>query len=504
MALGMILGCGTQPSASVSDFNIYTALHLRAAELADDPDKAPTLGADLHRYFATTQATYDSEHLRMDSMLDSEQRRSGFAQALQSSLATNIAITLKNLTGAATTKPSTSGTGATKATPADQTTSSGQSTQEGSTSHSAPTSQPATRPTDLAIATLSDSLHKLVEAAVDGTVTDSPFDQLDRAADFYAAYILKSLRLRGDSRVVVPDALVAFLQGYRLDPITGTATTRPVDPSYPRANSNDYLVKEVTCSPASRLILLSFQVHVNPGTRPNYMTGVRIAITDSTTNATSQPGDSWTGATKAGLVKILRLHPSRTYDVDATAYGENVRQSLAQSGSITAPLQVADISASGSHNASVEAEMRSKFLSRIGKQASFSDAATHTFGWNFFPSNLQVVRPNALESIIGWLFGTPRDFNIRSYLDGGGRDCSVILLVPRNLASFTCKVRSFSANVDPDGGGGSEEERKDSASTEFTVSLPTWSPHEVVAGSMGVFTGGVTVTPLWFPKPVDR
>jgi hypothetical protein len=234
---------------------------------------------------------------------------------------------------------------------------------------------------------------------MEGEIGDSPFDQLDRVSDFYSAYILKLLRLRGDARVQDVQLLANYLAGKDDE-------DKPIDRHFRDAVFDGEHVTPPDIEANHRLIVLYFQAHVHPGTLPNHMTGLRITLDD----------------TVKDQIKILRLHPTRNYDVDNTLFAENLAQTLALTGKVTAPLKFADIDASGSRQASLEAEARRKFLSRVGKSASYADASSGMFGWNFYPSNLEVVRPNAPERIGGWLFGTPRAYKTRAFLEGGARD----------------------------------------------------------------------------------
>jgi hypothetical protein len=325
---------------------------------------------------------------------------------------------------------------------------------------------------------LSETLKQLVDQQIRNPVSDSPFDQLDRVSDFYAAYILKQLRLRGDSRATDGQALGNYIKAK--------------DPDFQDVTPRTAQIKD-------RQIVLYLQTHVHPGTLPNYMTGVRVRIVDAQYRSHTSGSRPPAAATvDVDAVRVLRLHPTRNYDLDSTVFGEDVRQGLALSGRLNAPLPQADVAVAASRNASIEAETRRRFIARIGKSASYADAASHTFGWNFYPSNLQVVRPSALAAIVGWLVGTPRQFEVKAYLEGGGRDCQAVLLVPSDLASFTCEAWSVNAKLDPDAGAGGTEEVTDGPTKEnprrFTVTLPPFDPLETVAVNVGV-TSSRPVTP---------
>jgi len=294
--------------------------------------------------------------------------------------------------------------------------------------------------------------------------------------------------------------LVKFLQGFVPDPKTGKPTTQPVDPGFPQSEKElQNLIK--TGPGTSRMLVLYFQSHVDPGSSPNQMTGVRVQVTGTTTrDDVEQAGDTWQTArvdehgqevqvkvAGPSLVKVLRLHPTRNYDVESVAFGESLKQALALTGKITAPLKVADINASGARKAGLDAEERRRFLSRIGKAASFADATNHEFGWNYYPSNLQVVRPGAFEYVFQWLFGTPRAYKVQAYMEGGARDSVAVLLVPRNLHSIRCRVWTFAESLNPNTGSGSK--RLSARDTrEFEIILPKWNDYEIAAAALGVFT----------------
>ena len=54
-----------------------------------------------------------------------------------------------------------------------------------------------------------------------------------------------------------------------------------------------------------------------------------------------------------------------------------------------------------------------------------------------------------LDRLIGGLLLQPdREFEVRGYLDAGGRDCAAYLLVPRNLESITYRLDSVYASID--------------------------------------------------------
>lgn len=489
-----VAGCGTPPKASVGDFQVYNTLHLAVATASM---KGASFDENLGRFFAQPPDQYEKSRLRMDVMLDGPQRLSGYIQAIEVLNTLDVTAALSKGAGGAgsPTSPTTTTNGAASITSGGNGTATGPAnagqppaTQGSDGTNTAasngtngtpsdggmpPPTSPAANPVSDPLADyrkkLADVVTKFIDKQVEGDVIDSPFDELDRVADFYSAFTLKSLRMRGDSRTDNPKTLWEFVNEKR-------ATSH--QPLLVRPTSDQVNL-------ASRLLVLYVQANVDSGTMPNYMTGVHVTITGAKLAAGSSqplPFSVWANASGSDLVKVIRLHPTRNYDIDQVAFAESLQEALTLTGKITASEKIGTITASGSRNAALQAESRRKFISRIGKSASFADASTHTFGWNFYPSNIQVVQPGALESLVNWLVGTPRQYNVKAYLEGGSRDCSVVLLVPRNLQSITCNVTSLYAPIDPDTGNGGPTTPLGSTRT-FDIVLPAWSDYELAASS---------------------
>lgn len=508
------IGCaGAPPRAGVSDLTPYTALHVRVAELADDPDKPLSTAANMHRFFATPQATYDAEHLRMDAMLENAQQLSAYAQAQRASLVADLEATLQGLPGggskgnggAASTARGAAGqrSGGGAATgsagagggvdtgtgkPGGSGSAADGGAAEGGSASGASTGTGAEGSTDTQAA-ISDTLKKLLDKQLEGVATDSPFDLLDRASDFYTAYSIKLLRARGDSRVENTGILVNYLKKEieHPDPQHPGQTIRaPRDPEFASQNAGE--------ANASRLVFLYIPVHVDTGTRPNTMVALRLTVTSATLRdgqPRAEPQSDWGSSQNAAdLVKIVRVHPTRFYDIDSTLYGNELNQALSLSGKASAPLQVATLSGAVTATQSLDAEQRLKFLSRMGKQTSFCDAPNHTFGWNFYPTNVRVVTPNFFELVGDTLFGRPSQYKVRATLDGGARDCMVTLVVPNNLGSLQLRVQNLIAEVDPDGIPGSLQPLplETGKSDMLTVSFPAYRSEELIASSAGVFS----------------
>lgn len=248
-----------------------------------------------------------------------------------------------------------------------------------------------------------------------GLVSDSPFDRLDRARDFYASYILKTLRSFGDSRAIDPCSIAKH---------------------YDEVMKNSKGIKD---SNSLRLLLVAFQVHVDPGTRSNYMVGLRVIVKDVENNKQPKkygPSD----------VKVIQLHPTRAYDIDDQLFLEkiNAASGFSFSGSVTGIKDELNFLREERN----KSEARRSFLSRISKIASFADAGRHEFGWNFYPSNLVVEKRGLIQSFGEWFKSGPSgDYVVNAYLEGGARDCSAYILVPYDVNEIKLGVEYIIKSV---------------------------------------------------------
>jgi hypothetical protein len=436
-------GSGTPPSAGVSDFGVFTTPHLVAAEVGAETEangnnlgNGPFTDAEMRRYFETTLTDYNASKLRMDDMLDSNQRESAMLQAAQTSFIGSLAVAFAKAAAA--------------------------STQPAAVPGLPPTTAPATQPDPALVDQFKTEFTQLLTAPV----ADSPFDRLDRVADFYAAYIIKKLRVRGDSRAIDP----AMLKQLVLNALAGQGNAAELGK----------LISGVEASPAaqststgSRLVLVVFQSHVVQGNMQDTWTGLRIKITA----ATGQPdGPKYV----PDDVKVIRLHPTHTYDVDQVTFGQGAQQvfGLAAQGSASVPKVGA--AASAQVTGAEEEEERERYLSRIDKTASFADAGDHSFGFNFYPSNVRVDRSYIPFGLL--LTGQATTYAAHGYLESGGRDCAAILIVPRDLRSFTCRVRSVWGDIY---GGAEHGETDPNTGRDFLVTLPPWDPLELAAATLG-------------------
>jgi hypothetical protein len=337
-----------------------------------------------------------------------------------------------------------------------------------------------------------------------GLIADSPTDRLDRAHDFYSAYTLKTL-LGGDSRAVPPDILCASLH----------------DPNL------EGLVRRISCDelPRKRLVLLVFQTNIDCGDLANMMAGVRIRITGAQQwigSGRKREAGCANDASLADQISVLRLHPSRSYDLDDQLLIEKLDAILDASVSGTHPGSGVGGAARVKNRKLMET--RRSYLLRVSKNASFADAGRHEFGWNFYPTNLIERRPDIVQRAhrLFFMLDPVPDAYVQAFLEPGARDCSAYLLVPSDLKSITFCADYILYSVDADIAGRlPARERRYHIDTEgrllkikwlgkdgrvaptqearFTVELPDYHPAEsaVLALSPAPVTGGVA--PLSLP-----
>jgi hypothetical protein len=473
---GLVCGCATPPSVSVSDFGVYTSLNLIAVDVKDNlaisqgPTTNPTTqpanqpannqsslaqsltSADMHRYFESTSSQYANSQERMDQFLDGVQRRSAFIQSLQTSLEVNLVANLS----AATTQPA--------------------ATQPATTQLAAATTQ--------AIADLDKS-----SASTTQPTSDSPFDTLDRVTDFYTAYLLKSLRVSGDARTSSPEGLVKYIL-LALQSRGDSSFFDQLQKDVTAIQSSQQCYVPTTCpdSPQNRLILLLFQSHVWPGSEANMMTGVRIHIDSDPTSSDPDP------------IKIIALHPSKSYDLDSGSFDQSEQTALSIAAAGSGKAGPATVQGSVGFGGAEADEERLNYLSRVSKEGSYADAATHTYGFDFYPSNVVVRRRNPIEA-----FFTGRPFKAEGYLEPGAHDCAFLAVFPPDLRSFKCWVTYFTCAMPGDedyfylprkcyylsAQSGTPCEIGEAATIkppdcpEFVVTLPKWNSLEALAATVG-------------------
>jgi hypothetical protein len=202
----------------------------------------------------------------------------------------------------------------------------------------------------------------------------------------------------------------------------------------------------------TRLVLLLLQPHIDPGTKADQYASFSLEI---------QP--------TIGDVNVLYLHPTRTYDLsDQTML--DVEQSTI---SLAARSKTPDLDVAVDADRRARREARARYLSRVNKTSSFAERTmngTMKLGWNFYPSNV-VVKPTVWGG-----------YEAKGYLEPGGRDCAVWLLVPQNATDITFKMKSSYGDID-----GKRHAEIDGGT--YKVQLPSWTPLEgiTVVGEAPMF-----------------
>lgn len=435
-------GCGTPPSIHVSSPRVFTgdqiadlqdalteAVKEGGGGIGDSPSTSPSwsfagvgtrgeqgsspaaananpyakrapsfINDSVFRYLLTRDSTYNDHRLRIDSMLDQRQRISDLAEA-----ARTFTTLQANL--------------------------------------NAPGQEPpdATRQQEA----VAEALASLADAAV----FDSPFDTIDRANELYTAFFARLLRSHLDAR-------------------------------RERVESGEEQRSPFKDDARWKFYVFVFDVHVDPGTRPNVMAGVRIEIAgaweceneardwrrrqiEEESKARTQfrrpkpipPGSHQSDDNGPEHVLITHLHPTRTYDVEDRYYASDIGSTV--EAALAAGRDGQSVAAS--RNSQRERQERRKFLSRMSKTASFSDATTHEFGWDFYPTNLQTHRKGLLDSL-GNIVDESGDFVLQAYLEPGGRICVAFGLVDREVKAIGCRVKRITGPVPPAGYLGRLEE----------------------------------------------
>lgn len=271
-----------------------------------------------------------------------------------------------------------------------------------------------------------DATHKklaeLIASSPQSSPGDSPFDRLNRVNDFYTAILLKYLQAVGPKH-------------QQLNISTGTRNS--VDPIAFAAPSQE-----------QKQLLLSVQTHLDPGTKPSYYAGVLVsvvAVLDKDgvpivhapfVHEIGTDGEHTAKRLSRASVHILHVHPTHTYDLDETNYVRSLRNAIRLTGEITGP----DVTGGADISHDTADDLGREFYSRIAKQASFVNANEKIFGWNFYPSNLQLRKRGLLHSFLASLIGDSESYDIDSSLEGGARDCAVFISVPANASYLTLRV----------------------------------------------------------------
>ncbi|MBK9138369.1 MAG: hypothetical protein IPM17_06325 [Verrucomicrobia bacterium] len=429
-------GCGTRPTASISHPTEFTALHLAAAQRRMDSNAVSVaLYTNLSRYFASRETEYTNARLRMDIMLDEVQTTTARRniQTLDFALALIAAAKANgDSEGSATNHPPTVSN-----PPKESEKEDGQGDKSQGDSYQTKAAE---------------ALAKMAEIPI----VDSPFDRLDRVSDFYAAYLLKHLRLLGDSRAVNTPALEHwFTNSLPATMLTNLTSLKDKPPTH-------------------RLLFLVMQTQVTAGSKANHMTGVRVRLKDNN-------GDP---------VPVLRLHPSRTYDLDLTAVQDESTLSWKIEG---AGKPDPSLTVEGRLGGRSKQETLKRFYARLGKVSGYVDAGRGEFGWDFYPSNLRMVQANVTKSFWGLFFGTVERLRTKGFLEAGGRDAFALVLVPWDAPHLTYQVQSSTSSFSPDGAGLLWRSRtprpEEGWSKPQTIPLSRASPWEAVAATVPLLSG---------------
>lgn len=216
-----------------------------------------------------------------------------------------------------------------------------------------------------------------------------------------------------------------------------------------------------------RLILLILQVNIEPGNQRDMMAGYRLKLVDWTGDGTaSTPSKGSEAKKELKDIQILHVQPAHVYDLAENDFLDQIQSLLnvAVAGKVGSSVDLAtDLKQAR------DLRDRRRFLSRINKNAAFTDAASHTIGWNFYPSNLQTERT-------GWFNESAQ---VSSYLEAGARDCAVWLLVPREARTLRFDASMVSSTIVPTLFTGSELAKQECG--QVTVSLPAWDRIELDA-----------------------
>ncbi|MCA9295736.1 MAG: hypothetical protein KC983_04450 [Phycisphaerales bacterium] len=166
-----------------------------------------------------------------------------------------------------------------------------------------------------------------------------------------------------------------------------------------------------------RLVLIMFQVHVEPGNIADQVAGLELGAEDD--------------------CSIIFVHPGRTYDL-------NEGSSLDVASETIAAALAGSFGQFGEAAVDVESrkqqEARRRYLSRINRMASFADASgtTSSFGWYFYPSNVQLEA----AAFGGW--------NAKGYIEAGARDCAVWMLVDRKRKALKLTIKTRTGSIKDD------------------------------------------------------
>lgn len=283
----------------------------------------------------------------------------------------------------------------------------------------------------------------------DTAPADSPTDALDRWHQISMWYFIRHLAAHHDMR--------------RSNP------TNPARALCEGCQSNSGAVAQISAPSAHdaappagwHYVVLVFEVHVNPGSMPNTAVGVRLRPVSSYASenegwsdlqearACAARGDEWAppkpkpdSGAKALPPKLLitELFPTRVYDLEEAAA---LDERSANAG-VSAESGDASLSASAQRD---RHEQR-RFLTRTGKQASFADATTGAFGWDFYPSNFQRFDKGLPEALGSVVWGQ-HPGGMEAYLEAGGRTCVAFALVHSDVEAVIFEVSEVVMDAPP-------------------------------------------------------
>lgn len=337
---------------------------------------------------------------------------------------------------------------------------------------------------------LADRANEIADAQ-NGGIADSAFDLPDRIEDFSMTYFTKLLRSSADSRLAQYSPRSPTSPGSRIamtDDTLGRAVEEAVERENARSRASARLIEAT--GEEFRGLFLVFYVGVSNGTKPNTMVECRMRVTgveldpDADQKAVAA---RWTGVDeKSPPIIIMSTFPKRSYDYDNSNFSSDTASALA----LAAAGEVYGGELSGELKRQLQNAERRQFLSRVGKTASFIDAARSEFGWYFYPTNLQVYRRSLISGLAGVVTGvvaSEGDYLVNAYLESGNREVSAFVIVPRAARRIDLEVESYWAPVPPalsDSDGprpSGDPQKRDSSKRTLSILLPPFQIEEIDA-----------------------
>jgi len=284
---------------------------------------------------------------------------------------------------------------------------------------------------------------------------DSPTDALDRWHQISMWYFVRHITARHDmrrDRASAPAATklcVKCREGQR-------------KMSYERF-ARSLLLGDVAKSDPTKTgwqyVVLVFEVHVNPGSQPNRAVGVRLRPVKSYSSVSCAENDlekaraqtafldGWDPKSPPPRLLITELFPTRVYDLEEAALLD--ARSMTVSGKAGTDMSPGVPGPASISSSAEKASMdQRRFLTRTGKQASFADAATGSFGWDFYPSNFQQFDKGLPEAMFSFVWGQ-HPGGIKAYLEAGGRTCVAFALVDAEVKAVIFEVTQVVKDAPP-------------------------------------------------------